>query len=140
MTQDFNDSELEAYLDESLNPERAGQLEQALRKDKALLQRLSAINGRRDSGVHSLGEIWRRHQVGVPSPDKIRDFLSDRLSTEESDYIRFRIKTLKCRFTIALIDDVQQQQAEPDSRSTSRRKKYFQKSADLLPGKRGNRL
>jgi hypothetical protein len=124
---------LEAYLDESLDPQLAAELEQACRDDPDLLSRLSSINRRRDEGVHTLGEIWRRHQIGVPSAEEVGEFLEGKLSQDHSDYIRFRLDVLKCRYTSALVDAAEQQLADSGEQSKTRREKYFQNSADLLP-------
>ena len=59
----FSTTQLEAFLDEALPPERMAAIEEALRTDAELQKRLVAINGRRDAGVHSLGEIWRRNRL-----------------------------------------------------------------------------
>ena len=136
MTIEFTDAELEAYLDESLDSARSTEIEQTVRNDSALLKRLSQINGRRDAGMHTLGEIWRRHQIGVPSPDEMRDHLQGKLSAEESDYIDFRIEHLKCPFTIALERDIQAQAVEGDQSSQNRRDKFYEKSAGLLRKKK----
>ena len=53
----FTVAELEAYIDESLPVERMAAVEEALRRDPDLLRTLETINGRRDAGVHSLGEV-----------------------------------------------------------------------------------
>ena len=132
MTIEFTDAELEAYLDESLDSVRAAEVEQQLREDKQLLGRLSRINGRRDAGIHTLGEIWRRNQIGVPSVDIMRNFLLGVLSPEESSYIEFRINELKCPFTIAMQRDLQVQQTESAEHSKSRRDKFYKTSAGLL--------
>jgi hypothetical protein len=129
---DFNDSELEAYLDESLDSGRAAELEVALRTDPQLLKRLSSINSRRDAGIHTLGEIWRRNQVGVPSPQEIEAHMQASLPRELSDYIEFRVRELKCVFTIALLQDAMAQQADNGRQSKSRQEKIYRKSADLL--------
>ena len=63
MSKEFTESELEAYLDEALSPDEMATVEAALRSDQGLAERLARINGRRDAGVHSIGEIWRRHRV-----------------------------------------------------------------------------
>jgi len=130
---EFTDAQLEAYLDESLDSQAAAELEQACRVDPDLVNRLSLINRRRDEGVHTLGEIWRRHQIGVPSPEEVNEFLADKLSPEQSDYIRFRLDVLKCRYTSALVEAAEQQLADSGEQSKNRREKYFQNSADLLP-------
>ena len=133
MSSEFTDAQLEAYLDESLDPQAAAELEQACRADSELVNRLSSINRRRDEGVHTLGEIWRRHQVGVPSPEEVNDFLAGKMSQDQADYIRFRLDVLKCRYTSALVEAAEQQSAESGEQSKTRREKYFQNSADLLP-------
>ena len=61
-------ADLEAYLDEALPPEEMARIEQALRDRPELRERLAAINARRDTGVHSLGAIWRRHRLSCLRP------------------------------------------------------------------------
>ena len=132
MTAEFTDAELEAYLDEALDPDRAAQLEAAVQEDQELLQRLSLINRRRDAGMHTMGEIWRQHQIGVPTREQLGNFLLNVLSPEQEAYIRFRIETLRCPFTIAGLKDLEQLQAESNDLAENRRKKYFHSSAGLL--------
>ena len=132
MSDAFTDAELEAFLDESLDPARAQDVETALTDDQELLYRLSRINGRRDAGMHTLGEIWRRNQIGVPTPEHLGKYLLGILSPEEVDYIKFRTDTLKCQFTIACLNDLQQQQAESQDKTDSRRRKYFNSGAGLV--------
>ena len=62
----FTTAELEAYLDEALPVEQMTAIERALRGSPDLVKQLSQINGRRDAGVHSLGEIWRASASVVP--------------------------------------------------------------------------
>ncbi len=130
MSNDFTDADLESYLDETLHPDLAADLEQSLNEDKEMLDRLSHINGRRDAGIHTLGEIWRRNQVGVPSREQISDYLAGKLPEDFAKYIDFRIDTLKCRYTIAHKNDLEGASAE--DQKDSRRKKYFDSSAGLL--------
>jgi hypothetical protein len=127
----FTQIELEAYLDEALDVERMVQIEQALRQEPRLLEHLSRINSRRDGGLHSLAEIWRRHQIGVPTRDELGSYLLGILSPEQADYIRFRIETLKCRFTIANMNDLRAQQQTADQ-PACRRRRYFQSSVGYL--------
>jgi hypothetical protein len=129
---EFNDSELEAYLDESLDALRAAELESVLRNDSNLLKRLSMINGRRDAGIHTIGEIWRRNQIGVPSPEEIQAHLEGKLSPTESEYIEFRIKELKCVFTIAMLQDAKSQQHQDRGPSNRLQKKIYESGTELL--------
>jgi hypothetical protein len=122
-----------------LDADEAAKIEQALRGDKKLLARLSRINGRRDAGIHSLGEIWRRAQIGVPTIDEVGQYLLGVLPTEKADYIRFRVETLRCRYTIAMIRDLENQKSMAGkSQNASRRKKYFDSSAGLLRHKKSD--
>ena len=126
MSETFPDAELEAYLDETLDPDRSSEIEEALQDDEELLQRLTLINGRRSAGVHTLGEIWRRNQIGVPTPEMLGNYLLGITTAAESDYIDFRMTKLKCPFTLAMYDDLVRQQNESEEQSTSRRQKFFQ--------------
>jgi hypothetical protein len=132
MKTEFTQAELEAYLDEALDVQRMAQIEQALRNEPDLVERLSRINARRDSGLHSLGEIWRRHQIGLPTREELGSYLLGVLPEEHASYIRFRVETLKCRFTIANLGDLRAQQREGGSQVAARRRKYFQSSVGHL--------
>ena len=132
MSSPFTDAELEAYLDESLDSTRATEIEEAIKSDSDLLQRLSVINSRRDAGVHTLGEIWRRNQIGVPSAEVMGNYLLDVLDQEQTAYIKFRMEQLKCPFTVALYDDLLAKQTESAELSASRREKFYKTSAGFL--------
>ncbi len=133
MQHEFTDADLEAYLDEMLDPSDAANVEEALRQEEALLHRLSHINSRRDAGVHTLGEIWRKNQVGVPTADTMEKYVKGELAAEEKNYVEFRLKSLKCRYTIAMFRDLQERQGSGEAgQLESRRQKYFDSSADLL--------
>lgn len=126
---EFSDAELEAYLDETLDPERASAIEKALAGNTELLNRLSQINGRRDAGIHTLGEIWRRNQLGVPTREELGGYLLGILDPEKADYIDFRVHILKCPFTIANLNDLKQEQEANDETVKQRRSRYLQSSA-----------
>lgn len=130
-TNRFSSYELEAYLDEALDVDRMAQVETALRNDPKLLDVLREILARRDAGVHSLGGIWRRHQIGVPREDAMGSYLLNGPIDENTDYIRFRLETLKCRYTRALHDALKQKH-EGDSATAVRRQRYFQSSVGHL--------
>jgi hypothetical protein len=137
MANKFSDADLESYLDETLHPDLAAELEQLLKKDKQLIARLSHINSRRDAGVHTLGEIWRRNQIGVPTREQMTEFLNGTLDSDHADYIRFRLEVLKCRYTIAQRDDLASHSGKKDQpQSANRRRKYFDSSANLLQKKK----
>ena len=125
MAADFTANELEAYLDEALSVERMAEIEIALRKRPELLRRLAAIHARRDIGVHTLAEIWRRSQIGVPTREELSNYVRGLLPKEHAAYIRFRVETLKCRLTIANLRDIEAQRREADAKAAARRRKFF---------------
>ncbi len=129
---DFSNSELEAFLDEALPAERMAAIEESLRGSEELQRRVSAVNGRRDAGVHSLGEIWRRHRLSCPSREHLGSHLLGVLSQEESDYIKFHLESIGCRYCAANLGDLQSQQSAAESEAAHRRQKYFQSSVGHL--------
>ena len=132
----FTEIELEAYLDESLAPPEMLEIEAAIRKTPALVEQLTAINGRRNSGIHTLGEIWRRHRVSCITREQLGSYLLGVLAPEHADYVRFHIEKIGCRICGANLADLQRQQQEAGDNAIGRRKKYFQSSAGYLRGDR----
>jgi hypothetical protein len=133
MSHRFSNSDLEAFLEESLPVERMAAIEESLRGDGELQKRLAAINGRRDAGVHSLGEIWRRHRLSCPNREQLGSYLLGVLSREEAGYVKFHVAEVQCRFCEASIEDLKQRQSAADTEVAERRRhKYFQSSAGYL--------
>ncbi len=125
-------SDLQAYLDEALAAEQMAAVEAELRKKPELLKQLAAINARRDAGVHSVGEIWRRQRLSCPPRDKLGSHLLGALSAEQADYIQFHVETIGCRLCQANIEDLRRQQEETAETVKTRRTKYFQSTAGHL--------
>ena len=136
MTKAFRQSDLEAYLDEALPPEEMARIEKAMRGDRALMRQLTAVHARRSAGVHSLGDIWRRHQLSCPSREQLGSLLLGALPDELADYIQFHVNVAGCRFCQANLADLQNRQAEGEQAAESRRRKYFQSSAGYLQRKK----
>jgi hypothetical protein len=136
MAKTYTQPELEAYLDEALPPEQMARIELALRSDADLVRQLATINARRDAGVHSLGEIWRRHRLSCATREQLGSYLLGVLSKEAADYLGFHLEVMGCRVCRANLSDLQKQQAETGDTAQTRRRKYFQSSAGYLrPGK-----
>jgi hypothetical protein len=125
-------SDLEAYLDEALPMEAMARIERALRADGKLSEQLRVINARRDAGLHSLGEIWRRHRLTCPSREQLGSYLLRALNEEEANYIRFHLEVSGCRTCAANFDDLKNRQTDEPAAVDNRRKKYFQSSAGRL--------
>ena len=129
---EFTDLELEAYLDEALPPESMAQVESIARNDKSLLGRLTEISQRRDQGVHSLGEVWRRHRLSCPPRKQLGAYLLDALDSETANYIYFHLTEIGCRYCLANVDDLQVAKKQSDSVSQQRQRRYFESSAGYL--------
>lgn len=128
----FTEHDLEAYLDEELEPQAMAAIEEALRDDRKLARALTSIHGRRDAGVHSLGAIWRRHRVSCPTREQLGSYLLGVLDREQADYLKFHVETVGCRLCAANLADLRRRQEESAELITVRRKKYFDSSAGYL--------
>lgn len=135
MARRYTQHELEAYLDESLRPEEMADIERALRASDSLARQLAQISSRRDSGVHGIGEIWRRHRLSCPAREQLGSYLLGALSEENSQYIAFHIETVGCRYCNANLDDLRRQQSEDSEIVVTRRRRYYQSSAGYLGGR-----
>jgi hypothetical protein len=131
----FSDAELEAYLEESLAPDMLARIEAVLREQPRESERLATIIGRRDAGVHSLGEIWRRNRSSCPSRETLGSFLLGVLDDEHADYITFHLETIGCRYCQANLEDLQRRHEESNEVTETRCHRYFQSSAGYLRSK-----
>ncbi len=125
-------SDLDAYLDEALPPDEMARIELALREDPELVRQLSAINARRDAGVHSLGQIWRRHRLSCPTREQLGSYLMGALPDASADYLTFHLEKVGCRYCRANLADLEKLEAETPDTVQTRRQKYFQSSAGYL--------
>lgn len=132
MARRITTADLESYLDEVLSSEEMSRIEAALRAQPELLVQLSTINGRRDAGVHSVGEIWRRHRLSCPTREQLGSYLLGALDTDHADYIAFHLEKVGCRLCVANLDDLRRQQEETDEAVQVRRTRYFQSTAGHL--------
>src|SRR2546430_618223 len=119
-------SDLQAYLDEALSPAEMTAIEAELRKKPELLKQLSAINARRDAGVHSVGEIWRRQRLSCPTREQLGSYLLGALDGGHTEYIDFYLKTIGCPPCLANLEDPPRQQGETTQDAQTRRTKNFQ--------------
>jgi hypothetical protein len=134
MSHSYTDQQLQAYLDESLAPERMAAVERDLRKDARLREHLIRVAGTREAGVHGIGEIWRRHRISCPSRQQMGGFLLGAIDDQLAEYISFHVDTIECRICKANLEDLRQRQSETQSEVQSRRRRYFQTSAGYLKG------
>ena len=132
MTEPPRQHELEAYLDEALPPDEMARIEHALRRHPECVERLAAINARRDAGMHTLGEIWRRHRLSCPSRGQLGSYLLGGLPDELADHIAFHVEVVGCRMCQASLIDLRRREAEAPEVVETRRRKYFESSAGYL--------
>ncbi len=136
MPEHFSDQQLQAYLDESLATVSMSAIEQRLRTDDRLRQRLVALAEQREAGVHGLGEIWRRNRCSCPSRAELGSYLLDALDDELKSYIRFHLEQIGCRVCVANLQDLQDQRADQAESTQTRRRRYFETSAGYLERKK----
>ena len=125
-------ADLQAYLDEALAPAEMATIEAELRKKPDLLKQLAAINARRDAGVHSVGEIWRRQRLSCPTRAQLGSYLLGALDGGHVQFIDFHIQKIGCRYCQANLEDLRRQQQETAETVKTRRTKYFQSTAGHL--------
>lgn len=127
----FTDAELAAFLDEALPAGRCAELEHALRTDVDLRNRLVEVRGRETAGLHTIGAIWRRARLSCPTRSELGQFVLGTLEPESSDYIRFHLQKIGCRYCQANLADLEAA-SQPDEAPVRRRTRYFQTSAGYL--------
>ena len=122
---------LASYLEDALSDAQIAEVEQQLRKSDTLRQQLRLIQQERDRGEHTVGAIWRRHNLSCPDREKLGSFLLGVLDDEEQDYIEFHLRTIGCAFCQANLTDLQNKQKD-SPQVQKRRRRYFESSAGLL--------
>lgn len=132
----ISQADLQSYLDESLPPAEMAAVEAELRTRPELLGQLAAINGRRDAGLHSVGEIWRRQRLSCPPRQQLGSHLLGALDEGHAAYIEFHLTIIGCRYCQANLEDLRRQQEEKAETVQTRRTKYFQSTAGHLRNKR----
>ncbi|WDI44925.1 hypothetical protein [Bremerella sp. P1] len=134
----LTNADLEAYLNEELAVEEASLVEEQIRDQPELKERLLEILSRRDAGVHSLGEIWRRHRITCPTRPQLQQYLLGVVaSEEEANYVTFHLEQIGCRICAANLADLIKASEEADQKAdqehqSTRRRKYFQSSVGRL--------
>jgi hypothetical protein len=110
-------------------------IEQSIRSDNQLRKRIELLVSQRDSGMHSLGDIWRRHRLSCPSREQLGSYLLGAMLDDASDYVEFHIETIGCRYCQANLADLRIAQehakvAEPIA--AERRKRIFNSSVGRI--------
>ena len=125
------DHDLLGYLDEMLPADRMAAVERQLRDSEPLRRRAAALSRRRDDGVHSVGEIWRRLRLSCPQRSELGDFLLGTQEDGAAEYIDFHLRTVGCRFCLANLADLEETlRSAPEA--APRRRRFFESSAGYL--------
>lgn len=132
MARTFSDQQLQAYLDELLPAELMASVEIELRSTEKLRERLVALVGMREAGVHGLGEIWRRNRLTCPSRQQLGSFVLGAMDENLQKYIQFHLDIVGCRVCLANLDDLKSQQSDQKIDTQLRRRRYYQSSAGYL--------
>jgi len=125
-------TDLEAWLDESLPAPEMARIEAELRTSPTLREEVQRRLASRESGVHTLGAIWRRARVTCASREELAEHLAGQLAAGARDYLQFHLETIGCRYCQANLEDLRSEQQEGAAAARARRKKFFASSAGLL--------
>lgn len=132
MSDGLTDIRLQRFLDEALPSEEMSQIEQLLRSDHTLQQRLQELIGQREAGVHSLGEIWRRNRLSCPTREQLGAYLLKALPEAQAKYIDFHLEVIACRLCHANLDDLKHQRSEDRQQRHQRQTKFFHSSVGYI--------
>lgn len=132
-TSTVTEQDLEAYLDDKLDPVRMAEVEQALRESEELNTLLHALILARDAGEHSVGAIWRRNRLSCPSREQLRNFLTKAMSDDHLDYVRFHLEVIECLFCQADLDDLKSLQDGAGKGRAEKTRKLFEAGRSHLP-------
>jgi hypothetical protein len=126
----ISDPVLLAYLEESLAGEVMATIENELRRDPNLRERLSALIAQRENGIHSVGDIWRRNRISCPTREELGSYLLGAMMEDASAYIQFHIEQIGCRYCLANLEDLQSAEGASTSHAAvrQRRDRFFQSS------------
>jgi hypothetical protein len=124
---------LRAYIEDALTDAETARVEHALRDSDKLRDELRLVIQERDRGDHSVGAVWRRARLTCPSREHLGSYLLQALEPDHHDYIQFHLETVACPFCLANLTDLQSLQQEAAPQIQSRRRRFFQSSAGLLP-------
>lgn len=131
-----NRFELIGYLEEALPVEDMARIEERLRASDSWREALRELTDEVGTGEHSIATVWRRHRLTCPSRERLGAHRIGGLIPEESEYIRFHIEVIGCRWCLANLRDVEAQTAASDAKArpvASRRQRFYQTSVGYLP-------
>ncbi|QDU62884.1 hypothetical protein Pan216_37570 [Planctomycetes bacterium Pan216] len=127
---------LVGYLEEALSNEELARVEQMLRTRSEWREALRDVTQDMDPGEHSVATIWRRHRLTCPTRERLGAYLLQALAPEETDYVRFHLDVIGCRWCQANLDDLSstvETRPSSDMEHDRRRRRLFETSVGHLP-------
>jgi len=124
---------LRGYLAESLPPSEMARVEIALRSSSQLRELLEDVRrNRADTGLHTLGAVWRRGRLTCPNRQQLGSYLLDALDPRLSEYITFHVDVIGCPFCHANVADLRGKAAQATISAQKRHQVIFESSRGLL--------
>ncbi len=124
---------LRAYLLDELPPGTLARVEKALRDSAELREQLEdARQNRSETGLHSLGAIWRRARLTCPSRQQLGSLLLDVLDPDLAGYLSFHIEVVECPFCQANLADLKGKAEPVAAVARTRQNRILQSSRHLL--------
>lgn len=128
-----NRAALIGYMEEALPAEEMARIEEQLRVSQAWRDALVEIQNQVDAGDASVATIWRRHRLTCPSRERLGAYLMKGLGDAETDYIRFHLEVIRCRWCAANLADVAGSLSPESAGTAARRRRIFDSSVGHLP-------
>ena len=129
----IDDETLRSYLADSLPPEDLARVEKALRDSAELRARLEDVRQNRgDSGLHTLGAIWRRGRLTCPDRRQLGSYLLDALDPDLAAYLTFHLDVIECPFCQANLADLKAKASQSAAATKSRHNRILRSSQHLL--------
>ncbi len=135
MNHPITDVELIDFLRETLPEPRMIEIEQAIRGDIGLQERLEVLVAQQDSGADGIGAIWKRFRLSCPTRETLGSYLFNVLSPEESQFIELHLSITQCAYCLSNLEDLKLSQTQATDQSSPRRQRYFQSSVGRMPKK-----
>lgn len=129
----IDDETLRSYLADTLPAEELARVEKALRDSAELRARLEDVRQNRgDTGLHTLGAIWRRARLTCPSRQQLGSYLLDALDPELAAYLTFHLDVVECPFCQANLADLKARSSQPSAATKNRQNRILRSSQHLL--------
>ncbi len=124
---------LRAYLLDELPAGTLARVEKALRDSAQLREQLEDVRqNRAETGLHSLGAIWRRSRLTCPSRQQLGSLLLDALDPDLAAYLTFHIDVVGCHYCQANLADLKGKAGPAAAGAQSRHNRILQSSRHLL--------